>query len=171
MSKNRDNFIKWFKEPLKTLYSDEHAGFPILMVSLPLLERYLRQSSGAFEKTSLAGTTFYDALLQMFPSLGDKTTAERFWEVYRHGLLHQATLKSKAGLIEVSVHNQGWPAISVSTTADGTRFSVSPVEFSKKVIEEIEAHFSTFEAPDSPHHLPGTISPKSGASGYTKNES
>jgi len=65
MDENRNNFIKWFKEPLNTLYKNEHAGFAIVMLSLPILERYLRQKSGVFEKQNL-DLRFYREFLKMF---------------------------------------------------------------------------------------------------------
>jgi hypothetical protein len=39
MNENRENLERWFKEPLCSLYPNVHAGFPILMITLPLLER------------------------------------------------------------------------------------------------------------------------------------
>ncbi len=72
MSDNHDNFVKWFKEPLNCLYQNTDAGFIILMGSLPLLERYLRQKTGIFEDK--LDPTFYKAFTDIFPSIGNPET-------------------------------------------------------------------------------------------------
>jgi hypothetical protein len=164
MSEHHDNFNKWFREPLDRLYGDEHAGFAILMISLPLLERYLRQKSGVCESPSV-DSRFHDGLAKMFTSL-ERKTAEKFWKIYRHGLLHQATLKTEDGILEVGVHNDTSPTILVSKIPEGLKFSVSPVSFSKKVIEEIESNFETFMAEGSPNHPPAKVDPLTGRSGW-----
>src|SRR5947207_3496197 len=139
MPNDYDNFVKWFKEPLNKMYGNPDAGFAILMISLPILERYLRQKSGAFEKKHL-DDHFRQAFLKMFPALKDPDTATRFWEVYRHGLLHQATLKAGDMLLGVALHGE-----AQEIEFDGKVFTVSPVKFSEKVIEAIEADFKTYE--------------------------
>jgi hypothetical protein len=45
MDTNKEDFLKWRKQPLEQLYSNPDAGFAIMVISLPLLERYLRQKS------------------------------------------------------------------------------------------------------------------------------
>ncbi len=169
MSENLDHFVKWFKEPLNRLYENNDAGFAILIISLPLLERFLREKSGVCQNPRL-DSRFHDALLQMFPSLCDPKVAEEFWEIYRHGLLHQATLKTKDRTLDVNIHNDAWPEVVVSITAEGRRFTISAVEFSKKVVKEIELDFKTFEAEGSPEHpLPG-IDPTRGRSGHNRSK-
>ena len=51
MSETLEDFTRWDKKPLNVLYDYTDAGFPILMITLPLLERYLRQKSGVCEET------------------------------------------------------------------------------------------------------------------------
>ena len=161
----REHFQKWFVEPLNYLYTNEHAGFAIVMLSLPLLERYLRQKSGVHEKTSL-DSRFFNELFSLFPTLGDTATARDFWRLYRHGLLHQATLKTEIGTLEVSVKNDidAWP-ITVSMCSQGRRFIVAPVVLSKMIIGEIESNFSTFIAPNSTAHPLSTVAISAGSSG------
>jgi hypothetical protein len=53
MKDDYHNFVRWFKEPLRRLYKDPHAGFAIVMLSLPILERYLREKSGVREQPNL----------------------------------------------------------------------------------------------------------------------
>ena len=52
MKENYENFIRWFKEPLSSLYKNPHAGFAIVILSLPILERYLREKSGVCEQAN-----------------------------------------------------------------------------------------------------------------------
>jgi len=66
MSENLDNFSKWFKNPLSRLHKNTDAGFIILIVSLPLLERYLREKTGNFENPTL-DDKFYDEFVNLFP--------------------------------------------------------------------------------------------------------
>jgi len=131
-----DHFIRWYKNPLSVLYGDDDAGFPILMITFPLLERYLRNLTEADPKTK----TFRRALINIFPVLLDDPTAEKFWDIFRHGLLHQATLKNIPRLRFAGVNNA---ASEIQSERSG--FVVSPVKFSRRVISEIEADFTTFK--------------------------
>jgi hypothetical protein len=163
MNGDHDNFIKWFKNPITSLHKNTDAGFVILMASLPLLERYLREKTGVHEKP--LEPRFYEDFVKIFPSARDWKTAKTFWEIYRHGLLHQATLKTKAGIIEAAVHNEA-KDLEIGYNRQGLVFTVSPVKFSEKIIEAIELDFPTFKAVSSSHHPPGRISPSTGYSGY-----
>jgi hypothetical protein len=164
MSENLDNFSKWFKNPLSRLHKNTDAGFIILIVSLPLLERYLREKTGNFENPTL-DDKFYDEFVNLFPSVGDTKAARKFWEIYRRGLLHQATLKSPNGTVQAGLHNAAQD-IQVGYDAEGSIFTVSPVKFSQKVIETIESDFPTFEAATSSRHRPAHISAETGNSGF-----
>jgi hypothetical protein len=159
MAANYDNFTKWFKEPLRCLYKNKDAGFAILMISLPILERYLRQSSGVYENSLDA--RFYDALVKMFPSLKNTAVAKKFWEVYRHGLLHQATLKAGDTVLSAAVHDSA-PEIEF----DHNVFTVSPTKFSQRVVATIDSDFPTYEGTGSPKHAPARISARTGRSGW-----
>src|SRR6266404_797156 len=132
-----DNFIRWYKEPLQTLYRNEHAGLPILLITLPLLERYLREKTGLHEELSVNRPKLQRALMDFFPGLSNEEAAGKFWTVFRHGLCHQATLKELPDL-----HFAGMRNDAPDLHSDGFTFVVSPVKFSKKVIEEIEADFT-----------------------------
>lgn len=41
----------------------------------------------------------------LFPKLRGAHEAAKFWETYRHGLLHQATLKAADAVIEAAGNN------------------------------------------------------------------
>jgi len=78
---NIDNYRSWFKEPIERLYADGHGGFALLILIIPLLERYLREKSGVHEGNLNDG--FYDEFLKLFPKLGTRDVAKEFWQVYR----------------------------------------------------------------------------------------
>lgn len=160
MGKDYDNFIKWFKEPLECLYKNEHTGFAIVMLSLPLLERYLRQKSRVYENQNL-DPRFYQEFLKMFQLGTDEAVARKFWAVYRHGLLHQATLKAYGAVLGAAVHGG-----AAEIEFKGDIFTVSPVKFSEHVIRTIEGDFGTYEGPDSPNHPPPWVDESSGRSGW-----
>ncbi len=68
MKDNHNNFVRWFEEPLSNLYKNPHAGFAIVILSLPILERYLREKSGVCEKPNL-DARFHQEFLNMSPPL------------------------------------------------------------------------------------------------------
>jgi hypothetical protein len=138
-------FKKWYVEILNGLYPNRDAGFALLMIVFPLLERYLRGKhsiplGGSIGKGGEAG------LLIIFPELKTKRNAGAFWKVYRHGLLHQVTLFTK------NIVGSSLPAcrithdipIEIAIEADGT-YTLNPVLFAKKVIELILSDFDTFK--------------------------
>ena len=91
MATNYENYRSWYADLLPTLFPDRNAGFIILMVALPLLERYLRQIVGLGPKDNLNEDCMKE-LCKLFPELPDKTASRQFWDVFRNGILHQVTL-------------------------------------------------------------------------------
>lgn len=154
MNHNRENFEKWFKTPLETLYENADAGFPILMISLPLLERYLREVTGIFEGP--LNSYFYQTLVARFPTLEIERRAQLFWETYRHGLLHQATLKVKGATI--GINNNAAHEIECRNDQEPYSFLVSPIKLSRTVISTIESDFATFEGEGSQRHPMSQVS-------------
>ena len=150
MNTNRDNFRAWYSKVLDGLYSDQNAGFVILMISFPLLERYLREKSSVHE--GKLNASFYSELQRIFPVITTQETAKQFWQVYRNGLLHQVTLslKNKKGIQMPA----GWLHQDVDLLKiDGSgNFWVHPAKFAKIVIEVIENDFETFEGQHSDSH-------------------
>lgn len=149
MGELRDNFDKWHKATLQSLYGNRDAGFAIVTITLPLLERYLRELSGENENPSL-GRPFYNKLIEILKPLGDVETARKFWKIFRHGLLHQGTLKKDIGdPPKKGIFSYGIPeALQVESEA----FILHPVLFARQVISIIEGDFETFEAINSPNH-------------------
>jgi hypothetical protein len=138
------NFKAWYADVLEGLHANRNAGIPAFMITLPLLERYLRLKSGLTAKDDVNGT-FRANLIGMFPALRDDRVAKDFWTVFRHGFLHQATLsgQTRAG--------DQLPAASLThdipdpvwIESDGS-FIVNPVSFSRAVVSSIEQDFPTF---------------------------
>ena len=144
MTFTKDDFRNWFREPLETLFPKEHAGFPIMMITIPLLERYLRSKSRIFEASSLS-QPFYDKFKEMFPVFnGHLDSEKRFWQVFRHGIMHQATLSLK-NTPHIQMPGFGWLSgeVEMLEIKNGDLW-VNPVSFSKHVLETIENDFDIF---------------------------
>jgi hypothetical protein len=87
----------------------------------------------------------------VFLALPDDATARHFWNVYRNGFLHQATLSlktSKGNALPVASLTHDVP-VPVTIEADGS-FVIQPVLFSRRVVQTIEANFNTFAGVGTP---------------------
>jgi len=150
MNCHKKNFDVWYKAILEDLYSNRNAGFVILMVAFPLLERYLREKSGVHDEN--LNNSFYNELSSVFPELKSAKDANYFWNVYRNGLLHQVTFsqKNRQGI----KMPDGWVSNDVTTISidNNGNFWVHPSEFAKRIIDTIEKDFSTFEGQNSPNY-------------------
>jgi len=164
---NMKNFVNWFKKPLASLYKNNDAGFIILMATFPLLERYLRQKSGLKEAPKL-NDDFYKAFIKIFPIVSTLDTAKIIWQLFRNGLLHQATpkIKIRTGdtVLEVGAYDDT-NEIDISYNKSEWKVKISPTKFSIKVISIIENDFPTFESPGSPNHPLATVG-ETGVSGW-----
>ncbi len=168
MNDNFANFNRWFKEPLLGLQQDSGAGFIIVMISLALLERYLREKSGAHESPRL-DANFRTEFMRLFPSIGCDDLVLKFWEVCRHGLMHQATFKIKTNAgdsVTMGLHESALE-IQHKCGSSGDEFMISPSRFSSRVIQIIENDFPTFEGLASPNHPLSQISSVEGYSGFS----
>ena len=146
MATTRDYFNEWFRDVLRDLYKDSRAGFVVVITTLALLERYLRNKSGLSPKDKLT-KRFWTEFHTLFPQIPDANVAKAFWHVSRNGLLHQATfnMKTERGDVsEVGLNDSG-PDIEYRTTGAALRFMISPTKFSSKIINTIENDFATFE--------------------------
>jgi hypothetical protein len=151
----QQNFKEWFIDVLKILSATPGSGFSILMVSMPLLERYLREMSGRHEEK--LRDPFYSEMLRVFPELLNEKAAEDFWQVYRNGLLHQVALSlqnSRGEIMPLSGLRDGNGPIEF--TPEGY-FWVNPASFSERVVDVIQGDFSTFLGEHSPYHPLPTI--------------
>ena len=150
MDCHKKNFEVWYKAILEWLYSNRDAGFVILMVAFPLLERYLREKSRVQDRNLNNGS--YNELASVFPELKSQKDARNFWHVYRNGLLHQVAF-SKKNRKGIKLPD-GWVSNDVAAISKDSNgdFWVHPAEFAKRVIDTIEKDFATFEAQHSPDH-------------------
>jgi hypothetical protein len=152
-------FDNWFAEPLMTLNAQPHGAFAVLMIALPLTERYLREKSGCHE--SDLDARFYVEFVKLFPTL-TTDLAKKFWHCYRNGLLHQATfsLQNRKGVMMP----QAWissnlPGTSATTNYDDANdvFVLLPKEYSEEIVRLIRADFQTFLGTGSPYHPPAKV--------------
>jgi hypothetical protein len=143
MSTDYDNFKSWYVDVLTKLFPDREAGFAILMISFPLLERLLRNRAGLLPGRNLV-EPFYAELLVLFKELQTTDTAKEFWNIYRNGLLHQVSMsrqKINGDILPIGWLSHDKPGITVD---DRGSFWIHPVDFAKKVIDEINADFDSF---------------------------
>jgi hypothetical protein len=131
-STSRENFELWFGKPLATLLADEHSGFAVVMIAFPILERYLRATSGAEPNSS----QFNQALLGVLPELKDTKNANLFWSIYRHGVLHNVALSREThGLSSIKPIVEVWP---------NGKVWMNPNLFAKRVLDTIRNDFARF---------------------------
>ena len=148
MNTHHANFNAWYKAVLDQLYPHRDAGFAILLIAFPLLERYLRQKTGLTSDQNLSDA-FFDELASLFPTLKTNATARNFWQIYRNGLLHEITLSRQAR--SGTAMPSGWvshdkPLIAIES--DDSMW-VNPVEFARLVVATIDGDFTTFEGTSS----------------------
>jgi len=155
MNTDESNFKAWFVDALQPLRLNGHAGFIFALVSFPLLERYLREKSGAGEAISLP-VQFFNELASLFPAISGKQSA--FWHSYRNGLLHQVSFsKSKISNGGVVVMPQaglsGYNPRPVYYDATTDSFYMNPLVFFDTVTAKILSDFSTYRGVSSPAHI------------------
>jgi hypothetical protein len=140
---DRGNFEAWFVQPLKCLYPQvEPFGFIIVMVTLPLLERYLRQKEDI--QTDLK-QQFYIALEELFPDLsGQRDESRKFWKLCRHGLLHRGTFNASESHCIYLVRDLGEAVVVNRADPKNIVFKLDPVAFAQKVLTTILGDFETY---------------------------
>jgi hypothetical protein len=153
MSDQLLNFRSWYSDILRDLSRQENAGLAMLMIAFPLLERYLREKSGAQENNH-PPEAFFVELRKIFPVLSDNSIARKFWADFRQGLLREVTLTQQPSELGASSHQT---AALLTVDAAAGRFELCPALFVGKVIETIEADFRTFEGKDGLYHSPAKV--------------
>lgn len=137
------DFDKHFVKVLGSLYGNRDAGYAVIMISMPLLERYLRQKV-CIGTNSLADS-FYNEFVRLFPSAKDVPTAKQLWAAYRHGFLHQGTMSTEtsSGVSLPAAYLTHDMADAIAIRADGS-FLLHPDLFSKRAVAEIVANFLVY---------------------------
>ena len=69
MTTNFDNYKTWYVQILDDLSGKRDAGIAVLIISLPLLERYLRRKHKLAPEDNMTDAAM-NGLCAMFPSLG-----------------------------------------------------------------------------------------------------
>lgn len=131
---NRENFEKWFGEPLAKLMEDDDCGFVIVMIAFPLLERYLR----AITRSAPNKSPFNQALLKVFGELQTEKNASLFWAMYRHSILHNVALSRETHGLSLSK-----PIVEVCPSG---KVWMNPKLFATRVVDTIRNDFYRFEA-------------------------
>ena len=147
---DRENFQQWFTNVLAPLFQKRDAGLVILMTAFPLLERYIRQKTPMSASDNF-GDDAKALLLSLFPELKNLDAAGQFWQVFRHGLLHQVSFlpeKRSSGPKRPPVSLPGSRIthdipVAIRIEADHS-FTLQPVIFCDRVLSVIEADFATF---------------------------
>ena len=160
---DRENFRQWFKEPIDLLAVREHTGFALMMVALPILERFLRGRCGLKDKR--LATPFYGELLKVFPTLKDVKGARLFWQSFRNGILHHATfsLKRAEGLADfsgvVGFQKLSGSAVMLRRSGNPEHLTcvVDPIAFARVVLAEVDSDLETFISADSVKHPIATV--------------
>jgi len=142
------HFQMWYKRILENLYDDPHAGFPILMITFPLLERYLREKSENYEADNL-DDRFHNELINIFPELENIPKSRKFWKIYRNGILHQSTLSEKDKIIRGCLTSK-YNIIHIDN--EGVIY-INPAGFAKMVVKIIDRDFDNFIAANSINHM------------------
>jgi hypothetical protein len=145
------NFRAWYVKVLESLYPRRASGVATLMISFPLLERYLRQANGLKPEEVVLNDSCMTTLQTIFAALPDIATARNFWQVYRNGLLHQATLstRTRKGTILPAGSMTHDIKVPLVIKRNGS-FVLHPVFFSQEVVRTIEANFRIFEGVGTP---------------------
>ena len=139
---NASDFDRHYVRVLNDLYPNRDAGFAIIMISMPLLERYIRQKAGI--GTSSLNENFYKDFVRVFPEARDVSTAKQLWAAFRHGFLHQGTMSVEAsGTILPAAYLTHDMDAAFRIRHDGS-LVLHPVLFSQKTVTEIQNNFSVF---------------------------
>ena len=126
------------------MYGTRNAGLAILLITFPLLERYIRQKAGIPSDKDL-NPSFYAELVKLFPELKDADEAKDLWSACRNGMLHQVTI--------MQMTRKGKPLPGIFLTHDipnirreaNGEIVLNPVDVGERILKAIESDFATFE--------------------------
>jgi len=96
---------KWFYAPVEE--QGEHRGFTILLLILPIYERYLRYTHNDDGGNFSLDGPLISGIMADFGVTKDQ--ANQFWQIMRNGLSHRSTPKQTASLTGYSITDNGKP--------------------------------------------------------------
>lgn len=96
---------KWFYAPIEE--QGQHRGFTILLLIIPIYERYLRYICNNYDGNFSKGSPTVNEIMGDFGV--NEELAFQFWQIMRNGLLHRGTPKQAKGLRTYGVTNEGPP--------------------------------------------------------------
>lgn len=123
---------KWFYSHLKSM-NNPHQGMIILMIILPLYEKYLR-ANGLLDEDPKNSKVKFTKDHPVFTKIGndfgvDKGTAYEFWWHCRNGLLHRAVIDNTENF--ASVLSRTGDAIKL----DGDVFVLNPFAIRDRLLK------------------------------------
>ena len=151
----RERYSRWYRSILEKLFPDRDAGYAILLITFPLLERYV---FGVTKGSTAAGFGPLEkkVVLHIFKEeLKTIDNVGEFWTACRHGLLHQVvpllTTRSGDPLPDVILTHD--IKVPISIEKDGS-IVLQPVLFATKVLAAIEEDFNSFSGESGSMILP-----------------
>ncbi len=130
----KEDFKRWYYDPIRELCKSNHNGFIILIATFPILERYLRDKFNIKDNDDITNEAV-KYLFNMF-ELKQKKKARDFWSQFRNGLFHNAVFKEQ-GVINWNVSD---------IVIDDGKFHVNPKDFANKVLDEIDENYNFIDA-------------------------
>lgn len=157
MTDDFGNFKSWFVDILEKLYPIREAGLAILLISFPMLERYLRQMANISLNHRVTKETGMKELLKLLPELKSTEDARKFWDIYRNGLLHTLTFREDDSGVPF---RRGGASHDIPNilTKKGKDYWIHPVKFARCIVSAIESNFKTFQGdPNAKSSLPKIV--------------
>lgn len=152
-------FRRWYIDVLERLYPERDSGFAIMLITIPILERYIRCKLRIPRGGSI-GEKGIQAICQLFPEPESTAAIKSVWECARHGLLHQLTFFSETrSNVQLPVVRLTHDILVAMRIEDDDSISIHPVYFSKRVVRAVLEDFATFSsnADDSISPLPEVL--------------
>jgi hypothetical protein len=157
MANDIGNFKSWFEDVLRDLYPRHEAGLAILLISFPILERYLRQMANISLNHKVTKEAGMKELLKLLPELNSTKDARKFWNIYRNGLLHTLTFREDYSGVPFRSGGASHD-ISDILTKKGKDYWIHPVKFARHIVSAVESNFKTFQGdPNAKSSLPKIV--------------
>lgn len=129
---------KWFFKPLENFR--EHEGFIILMVCIPLYEKYLRMKG--FIKEDENFSEGHEVFKQIGKDLGlSSQFAYNFWQKFRNGLCHRGMPKCDGIKYEMVRDSEK----IASFDNHKSLLRINPFKFRDKIKELVMANINVFK--------------------------